>query len=112
MAQITQLINRNGNGAVNQFVIHEDNGDIAFQSYSSRVCEIRKTSQFDAIIVLGYDWDYSRTTMKHLCIFLEDNGFDLHSKADIEKALKHSEQYGYVELNGKTVAMWVDNTMM
>lgn len=106
---VSQLINRNGNPAANQFVIHEDNGDIAFQSYSSRVCEIRFHGGmgFDKVVVLGRDWDYSNTTLKHLRIFLEDNGVDMGYTADIRKCIER----GYI-LGNESVAVIYDDTML
>ena len=105
---VSQLINRNYNPAANQFVIHEDNGDIAFQSYRSRVCEIRFHGGmgFDKVVVLGRDWDYSNTTLKHLRIFLEDNGVDMGYTEDIRKCIKR----GYI-LDNESVAVIYDETM-
>lgn len=83
---VSQLINDNGNPASNQFIINLDNGDVAFQSYSSRVCEIRNNG---SQVVFGRHWDYSRTTMKHLNIFLRDFGKGyLTGAATIRKAIK------------------------
>ena len=42
-----------------------------------------------ANIVLSTDWEYSKTTMKHLYIFLRQNGYyNLSSAKDVRKAIK------------------------
>ena len=89
--RVEQLINSNGNPNANQFVIY-DNGKTIFQSYNSIVCEIK-----DGVVTFGSDWDYSRTTMKHLNTFLSDNGFSHLTGADrIRKAIKKGEsERGY-----------------
>lgn len=86
---VANLINDNGRAVANQFVIVE-NGTIVFQSYNSRVCEIRgKGMGFDNVVAFGVDWDYSRTTMKHLVSFLRQNNLGvLGSANDIREALK------------------------
>lgn len=50
----------------NQFVI-TDGATIAFQSYDSTIAQIK-----NGVLVLGEDWDYSKTTLKHLYLFLTD----------------------------------------
>ena len=109
---VSQLINSKGNPTLNQFII--SNGEtIGFQSYNSLVCEIRGRGMgFDNNIVLGRDYDYSRTTMKYLVQFLEQNGFtDLDSIKAVRDAIEHTEKYGHVELNGQQCAVWYDETM-
>lgn len=51
---------------INQFVIYTGRG-VVFQSYDSFICEI----EYGTITKIGYNWDYSRTTSKHLKWFLE-----------------------------------------
>ena len=51
----------------NQFVITGDN-KIVFQSYNSTCAVINRKGD----LILGTDWDYSKTTLKHLYLFLED----------------------------------------
>lgn len=83
---VEQMINDRGNGAMNQFVIHDGNL-LMFQSYSSLIAVVN----YDANeIVFGEDWDYSTTTGKHRNIFFRDYAYipDLASKKGIEKALK------------------------
>ena len=94
---ITNLINDRGNAVKNQFIITEGN-TIAFQSYSSRVCEIVKPCGmgFDALVRFGRDWNYSQTTAKHLYNFLRQNGLEiLASKQAIEEAIER----GYARLD-------------
>ena len=88
---VSQLINSNGNPNANQFII-SDSGYVAFQSYESRVCEITRDENLNRIIRFGYDWDYSRTTMKHLAEFLRQNGlYELASAKAIRKAIKDGQ---------------------
>ena len=105
---VTNLINDNGRAVANQFVIMESDGTIAFQSYKSRVCEIRgKSMGYDNVVVLGKDWDYSRTTVKHLCDFLRQNGLaHLASAKDLREAIER----GHARKD-EAIAVWVDNTM-
>ena len=92
---ISSLINSNGNATVNQFVIdyYEDGKHYrAFQSYRSRVCEIaiHGNENFRKVVKFGCDWDYSRTTMKHLNEFLRQNGCEaLNGAEGIRKAIKN-----------------------
>ena len=89
---VTNLINDRGNAVKNQFIITEGNTNTtAFQSYSSRVCEIVKPCGmgFDALVRFGRDWNYSQTTAKHLYSFLRQNGLEiLASKQAIEEAIE------------------------
>lgn len=104
---IYNLINNNGRAVANQFVITNDN-EISFQSYDSLVCQIRNKGGmgFDKVVVFGRDWDYSRTTMKHLCKFLDDNNISLHNSAEIRKAIDK----GYIP-NYEDIAVMYDATM-
>lgn len=83
---VSQLINKHGNPARNQFIIIRKDATY-FQSYNSVVCK------WDGInLVLSLDWDYSNTTMKHLYIFLEQMGFFGYKSAkDIRKAIKEKK---------------------
>lgn len=57
-AKVRQLENKN------QFVI-ETNEGVYFQSYESLCAKVSSEG-----LTLGYCWDYSHTTLKHLYIFL------------------------------------------
>ena len=85
--RVEQMINDRGNGAVNQFVLHVGN-KLIFQSYDSIIATVDKTEK---TVVLGRDWNYSRTTGKHRNIFFSDyaNIPDLASLDGISKALKN-----------------------
>lgn len=104
---VANLINDNGRAVANQFVIIE-NGVVKFQSYNSLVCELRGAGMgFDEVVVLGKNWDYSRTTMKHLCKFLRDNNLGiLASSKDIREAIDR----GHARYN-ESIAVWVDESM-
>lgn len=84
---VEQMINDRGNGAMNQFVIHDGNL-LMFQSYSSLIAVVNYDTRE---IILGSDWDYSVTTGKHRNIFFKDYAYisDLSTKKGIEKALKN-----------------------
>lgn len=105
---VSNLINRNGNANANQFIIHKDNGDVEFQSYNSLVCSVRKGSMgYDRVVVFGSDWDYSRTTMKHLVTFLDQLGLSVLGCAkDIREALDR----GHARYDA-SIAVWLDPTM-
>jgi len=57
-AKVEQFYNKN------QFIITTEKATI-FQSYNSTVAKIE-----NGCLTLGRDWDYSKTTMKHLYLFL------------------------------------------
>ena len=61
---------------------------------------------FKKVVVFGCDYDYSRTTMKHLLTFLKDNYINLKSSAEIRKAIEK----GYL-IDNTDVAVWYDETM-
>lgn len=68
---MSQLMNDNMRPAANQFVCQgSENGMdfVGFQSYNSPIC--KRFS--DGSIMVGRDWDYSKTTAKHLAIFMRD----------------------------------------
>ena len=105
---IANLINDRGNAVKNQFIITEGK-TIAFQSYSSRVCEIVKPCGmgFDALVRFGRDWDYSQTTTKHLYSFLRQNNLEiLASKQAIEEAIER----GHARLD-ESIAVVYDESM-
>lgn len=66
MAKVKNIINNNGNPAVNQFVITA--GDkVFFQSYDSVIAMWSKSQRK---LYITNKWDYSATTRKHFYIFL------------------------------------------
>ena len=83
--KVKQLINSNGNATANQFVIEDGNKTI-FQSYNSIICAYDWDEQK---LTFGCDWDYSKTTMKHLNTFLGDYiPVALWGAENIRKAIK------------------------
>lgn len=64
--KVCNLINANGRTVANQLVIEDDN-KIYFQSYDSLVAK-----RDGRVFTLGCDFDYSRTTSKHLHTFMEE----------------------------------------
>ena len=62
----------------NQFIIR-DGGKTVFQSYDSTIAIYE-----NGVLTLGHDWDYSKTTSKHLYLFIDEycmlEGFDIQNK--------------------------------
>ena len=56
---------------LNQFRLY-GKGENNLQSYNSLVVITKWDEQGRDIIILGRDWDYSRTTSKHVYMFLEE----------------------------------------
>lgn len=81
--RIKQLENKN------QFIILGDNGEIEFQSYESIIAKISKSGTLE----LSIRWNYSKTTLKHLYIFLEKYLYNLDSfiQNDIKEVLFYSK---------------------
>lgn len=80
---VQQLINNNGNYATNQFIIKTKKATY-FQSYDSIICKLDGKN-----IILSMNWDYSKTTMKRLYMFLRQNGINgLSSAKDVRNAIK------------------------
>ena len=52
----------------NQFIITGGDAMVTFQSYDSIIAQIDKKGT----LILGNDWNYSKTTLKHLYLFLND----------------------------------------
>ena len=61
MEKVEQFYNKN------QFLIKGQSG-ITFQSYKSTIANIDKNGD----LTLFADWDYSKTTLKHLYLFIHD----------------------------------------
>lgn len=85
MIQVTQMEStRTGNPVANQFLIYTDK-HIYFQSYSSIIARRLRSSFMDDDTTLDENyWDYSRTTLKYLKVFLGTQ----KSKKEIEKDIK------------------------
>ena len=58
----------------NHFVIFGSDAIVTFQSYNSIIAKIDK----NGTLFLGNDWNYSKTTLKHLYLFI-NNYFDYFS---------------------------------
>ena len=76
---------RTGNAVANQFeIIHEHDNfkSIFFQSYDSVIARLYINKKGEWSLYLdSEDWDYSRTTLKYLRVFLNDYiGFDGYTK--------------------------------
>ena len=101
MMKVEQMINDRGNGAMNQFVLTDGN-KILFQSYSSPIAEVDKSTM---VVTIYPDWDYSVTTNKHRNIFFRDYApyplHDLDSKKEMLKAIENGEHNAY-----KIVKSW------
>ena len=66
--RVRQLINDLGNPAANQIIVENGYGNRkTFVSYGTEIARKEK-----GVVTLGKNWDYSKTTMKHLYIFLRD----------------------------------------
>lgn len=89
---VKQLINNRGNAAANQFII-ETKDATYFQSYNSIIAKIDKDNK----LTVSSKWDYSKTTMKHLNIFLANYGYyDFVGAKNMRKAIEEGE-VKYVE---------------
>jgi hypothetical protein len=78
-----QLINDKGNTAANQFVLYNGNTTM-FQSYSTIIAR----SDNGSVTLDSNALDYSRTTSKHLYIFLRQCGWGVHNKAEVQDKIK------------------------
>ena len=52
----------------NQFIIFGGDAMVTFQSYNSIIAKIDE----NGTLTLGSDWNYSKTTLKHLYLFIND----------------------------------------
>ena len=84
MIKAKQLINKKGNPAANQFVLYDGN-TMYFQSYDTVIAKVegRKLSLTNGAL------DYSKTTNKHLHIFLEDYAGINKTTAELRKDIKN-----------------------
>ena len=74
--QVRSMEGRSGPVA-NQFVIHDDAGNVFFQSYSSIIVKRDKAGK--VTLDQGY-WDYSRTTSKYRNQFLNETTSETKAK--------------------------------
>jgi len=85
--RITQLLNENDNPVANHFVISKKAGTDYLQSYDSIVCKVVE----GGTTTFGTDWDYSRTTLRHLKGFIGGN--------KTTKELQHLVDVGLIEVS-------------
>ncbi len=78
----------------NQFIIEGLEG-ITFQSYNSEIANIDKKGN----LILGIDWDYSNTTLKHLYLFLNDYFYNLNynTRELLRDLTKKSNRKAYIQ---------------
>lgn len=74
MEKVEQFYNKN------QFIIRGENG-VTFQSYKSTIANIDSNGN----LTLFSDWDYSKTTLKHLYLFLSDYIYRLKASDNYKK---------------------------
>lgn len=85
----------------NQFIIRSDN-TITFQSYNSTVAILK-----NGVLTLGSDWDYSRTTLKHLYKFFNDCVYVIK---ELEELDQKSNKKAYIQqLIDKGVILYDNN---
>jgi len=89
------LINDRGNIANNQIVVEHNNGIIDFVSYDSHIARINKKGD----LIFGKNWDYSKTTLKHLYIFLRQQG--LYNYNVCKKGLQKAIDCKQIQVNNK-----------
>ena len=73
----------------NQFRIY-GKGENILQSYNSTVVKI-KDHDGSLEVILGKDWDYSKTTLKHVYLFLEE--YVPYNIVDLSKAKGNKRKY-------------------
>ena len=77
----------------NQFIIYGGDALYTFQSYNSIIAQIKE----DGTLVLGFDWDYSNTTLRHLYLFIDEfyrftNNYTQNLFSEFKK-LKNKKQF-------------------
>ena len=103
--KVRNLMNANGNAVANQFII-EDGNNIYFQSYDSLVAK-----RDGRVFTLGCDFDYSRTTSKHLHTFMEEYApgvlyrikSEIPSYKSFSDMLRKAIKKGIIQYNGEMV---------
>ena len=87
MLKIKNLVNDLNNHAVNQFIVEYKN-KVWFQSYDT-IIAVKKT---DGSVIISEDWNYSKTTRKHLYIWLRDYAhFYVSSYEDVVDLINRHE---------------------
>lgn len=79
----------------NQFVIFGGDAMVTFQSYNSIIANIDNRGTLN----LGNDWDYSKTTLKHLYLFLNDYKYMTqdYTKKLIDNILNAKNKKQYIQ---------------
>lgn len=79
----------------NQFLILGGDAIVTLQSYNSIVANIDKNGNLN----LGYNWNFSNTTLRHLYLFLQNNIYlmDEYSKKLTEDILKSDNKKQYIQ---------------
>ena len=79
----------------NQFVIFGGDAMVTFQSYNSIIANIDNRGTLN----LGNDWDYSKTTLKHLYLFLNDYKYMTqdYTKKIIDNILNAKNKKQYIQ---------------
>ena len=76
--KVSNMQSNNGNDVPNQFIISINSVGTFFQSYNSVIAG--KTP--DGIVLDSYYWNYSRTTSKYRCMFLNETTKETQAKID------------------------------
>ena len=95
--RVENMTSDRGNKIANQFIISEydDNGDLLRQTFQSYDSTIAIREGYNGTVTLdAYYWDYSKTTLKYLKLFLNTS----QSKEQIRKAIEAGE-YKTASLN-------------
>tara|TARA_R100001163_G_scaffold54171_1_gene41501 strand:+ start:236 stop:571 length:336 start_codon:yes stop_codon:yes gene_type:complete len=91
------MTSNNGNVVPNQIIIEDKKSyEYIFQSYGTTIAKIIKSnrligkSHFDKFIILDEKyWDYSRTTLKYLNMFLTQYTHHTTNTKEIRKLIKN-----------------------
>ena len=86
--KVGNLLSRNtGRAIANQFIIVTDDG-YYMQSYDSVVVHYNRR---DNVLTLGYDWNYSKTTLKYVEQFIDEyTTYGKMTKAEIQQAINEN----------------------
>lgn len=79
----------------NQFIIFGGDAMVTFQSYNSIIANIDNRGTLN----LGNNWDYSKTTLKHLYLFLNDYKYMTqdYTKKLIDNILNAKNKRQYIQ---------------